>query len=133
MPEIPAQAGQAASKAAQGAIGPEFWATIWVPLVSYVWTIAWVIANFAVRKAAGDAIEIKFLSKSQIVTMFLFNFIWFMLIAFFVSVIAVMICHGDGSFLGRAGAFLTRTALKIQSLGTINFDFCDQVPSIPLK
>jgi len=143
------QMEKAASKTAQELVAPYFWGTIWIPGASYLWTIGWIVEGMIIsrlqskvkavlrRAPAPLPIDIDQIDFSKVdafslgtkVTMVALNFLWFILIALFISIISYIICHGDGSTLGSAAAWVARLAVKIGTLNSANFEFCKQIPS----
>lgn len=126
---LPASAEKEVSKAAQSGVGIWFWSTVFeVPLVSYLWTVAWIVSKFAVKKVAGENTKIKVFSTAQILVMILMDIVWFLAILLLVIIILEAVCHGAG--VGSITAWFTRQAVKTGSLGQANFEFCKQVPEI---
>jgi hypothetical protein len=113
---------------AEAGVGPFFWGTIWIPYVSYLWTLAWIFEKIFKSVTGNAAVKISLFDKWEKITMILIDLLWFFLTAFFIGLILQMVCHGDGTTLGSIGAFFGKAAVKIGSLGQADFSFCDQIP-----
>lgn len=133
------------SQEVQLAISPLFWSTILFPLTSYLWTLAWMAQKSVFGRVIKPAVDratrrapaslkinvknIKPLSKVQRATIIIFDLLWFLAAALAIALFMAVVC-GKTPFLGRISAFAVRTAAKVGSGGSANFDFCDQIPNL---
>ncbi len=127
-----------ASTAIRRVIMPYYLSTIWIPLVSYLWTLYWALEKPVVKRLlkriqdkipALSAVElnprkISGLSKWMKLSIVLLDFLWFILFSVLIVVILVYICNGG--LLGWVG----RAAVKVGTLGALDFSFCKDLPKI---
>lgn len=130
MADLAGQAGNAAvnEAIAKAGVGPFYWSTIWIPYISYLWTMAWIGEKFIKRAIGKEDSSISLFDRWEKVFMVLADFLWFFLTAIFIAIVAQAICNGAG--IGKTAALVARAAVKIQSFGQVNFDFCQDVPEI---